>query len=155
MLLFCLFLLLQTPEVNVPSPLSESLPAPEQRDRQVSEAGLCPLSEVDSQKAFTPDTRVLNICENEGTRTPKHSAPSSPLLKRPRRSLRGSPNSPLSPSTPRRRPGGSPHSPLSPRKHCHRHSNGTSLRRGGKRQKRSPNGPVTLPQHRKPAVCVC
>lgn len=126
---------LQTPDPDLSSASSESLPALERRNglSGVSLSAEPPLEENLPYIELT-DKASLTACPFECNWTPEMplSSPdvSSPLGKRPRRS-------PLTPSSSRRRTG----------------ERSVPKRNTGKNPKRTPS--VTILQHRKATLCVC
>lgn len=125
---------LQTPDPDLSSSSSESLPALERRNG-LSGVSLSaePLLEENHPYTELTDKAALTVCPSEGNRTPEMplSPPdvSSPVGKRPRRS-------PLTPSSSRRR---------------------TSERSVSKRNAESPKQTPSVPilQPRKATLCVC
>ncbi len=130
-----MFYPLQTPDPDLSSSSSESLPALERRNG-FSGVSLSaePLLEENLSYTELTDKAALTVCPSEGNRTPEMplSPPdvSSPVGKRPRRS-------PLTPSSSRRRTS----------------ERTVAKRNAGKSPKRTPNVPILQP--RKATLCVC
>ncbi|RXN17533.1 phosphatase 1D-like protein [Labeo rohita] len=126
---------LQTPDPDLSSASSESLPALERRNG-LSGVSLCAEPPLEENLPCTDltDKAALTVCPSEGNRTPEmplsSSDVSSPVGKRPRRS-------PLTPSSSRRRTG----------------ERSVPKRNTGRTPKRTPSVPIL--QHRKATLCVC
>ncbi|XP_016385257.1 protein phosphatase 1D-like isoform X1 [Sinocyclocheilus rhinocerous] len=127
--------LIKTPDPDLSSGSSESLPALERRNglSGVSLSAEPPLEENLTYTELT-DKAALTVCPSEGNQTPETplSSPdvSSPVGKRPRRS-------PLTPSSSRRRTG----------------ERTVPKRNTSRTPKRTPSVPIL--QHRKATLCVC
>lgn len=122
--------LIKTPDPDLSSASSESLPALERRNG-LSGVSLCAEAPLEENLPYIElaDKTDLTVCPSGGKRTPDTPL-SSPVAKRPRRS-------PLAPSSSRKR------------------TTDRSLPRRNttKSQKRTPS--VSILQHRKAALCVC